>query len=58
MFVTHDIEEALYLSDRILVLAGGRLAEDFAVPFGRPRDPELRMGAEIQQARSHLWGYL
>lgn len=58
VFVTHDIEEALYLSDRILVLAGGRLAEDFAVPFGRPRDPELRMGAQIQQARSHLWGYL
>lgn len=58
VFVTHDIEEALYLSDRILVLAGGRLAEDFAVPFGRPRDPELRMGTQIQQARSHLWGYL
>ncbi|WP_205629292.1 ABC transporter ATP-binding protein [Jiangella muralis] len=58
VFVTHDIEEALYLSDRILVLAGGRLAEDFAVPFGRPRHPELRMGAQIQQARSHLWGYL
>lgn len=58
IFVTHDIEEALYLSDRILVLSDGGLAEDYRVPFGRPRHPDIRMSAEIQQAKAHLWGYL
>lgn len=38
-FVTHDIEEALYLADRILVVASdpGRIRQEFAVPFERPR---------------------
>lgn len=58
LFVTHDIEEAVYLSDRILVLSEGGLAEDYRVPFGRPRKPEIRMSAEIQEAKAHLWGYL
>jgi NitT/TauT family transport system ATP-binding protein len=40
LFVTHDIDEAIFLSDRIVVLAArpGRVSEDLAVPFGRPRD--------------------
>jgi len=58
IFVTHDIEEAVYLSDRILVLSDGHLAEDFRVPFGRPRTPDIRMSSEIQDAKAHLWGYL
>lgn len=58
IFVTHDIEEAVYLSDRILVLSDGGLAEDYRVPFGRPRHPDIRMSAEIQDAKAHLWGYL
>ena len=39
VFVTHDIDEALLLADRIVVLqSGGRIAVDTAVPFPRPRD--------------------
>jgi NitT/TauT family transport system ATP-binding protein len=40
LFVTHDIDEAIFLSDRIVVLAArpGRVAEDLEAPFGRPRD--------------------
>ena len=40
LMVTHDIAEALYLSDRILLMTDGpdaRIAEDIRVPFGRPR---------------------
>jgi NitT/TauT family transport system ATP-binding protein len=58
VFVTHDIEEALYLSDRILVLSGGGLVEDYRVRLPRPRDEHMRMGQELQQAKAHLWGYL
>lgn len=42
LFVTHDIEEALLLGDRILLLANGDIIEDFPVSFPRPRDLDLR----------------
>jgi NitT/TauT family transport system ATP-binding protein len=39
LFVTHDIDEALFLGDRILVMGvrPGRIIEEMRVPFGRPR---------------------
>jgi sulfonate transport system ATP-binding protein len=47
LIVTHDVEEALVFSDRVLVLMGqpGRIREDFSVSLARPRrrtDPELQ----------------
>lgn len=41
VLVTHDVDEALLLSDRILVLSRGpeaQIQQDIRVPFGRPRD--------------------
>jgi NitT/TauT family transport system ATP-binding protein len=40
VFVTHDIEEAVYLSDRIVVLTGSpaRVTHEFDVELPRPRD--------------------
>jgi len=40
VFVTHDIEEAIYLGDRIAVLAGapGRIAQTFDIALPKPRD--------------------
>ena len=40
--VTHDIDEAIFMSDRILVLssAPGTVVDEIVVPFGRPRDLE------------------
>jgi NitT/TauT family transport system ATP-binding protein len=40
VFVTHDIEEAVYLSDRVLVMTGtpARITSEFTVELGRPRD--------------------
>jgi sulfonate transport system ATP-binding protein len=37
ILVTHDIDEALLLSDRILVLKDGRIAEDHAIALPHPR---------------------
>ena len=40
VFVTHDVDEAIFLSDRILVMSAspGRIVKDIANPLPRPRD--------------------
>jgi NitT/TauT family transport system ATP-binding protein len=40
VFVTHSVEEALTLSDRIVVLRQGQVVRDLEVDLPRPRDPE------------------
>jgi ABC-type nitrate/sulfonate/bicarbonate transport system ATPase subunit len=44
LMVTHDVGEAIYLADELVVLSRrpGRIAERITVPFGRSRGPELR----------------
>jgi ABC-type nitrate/sulfonate/bicarbonate transport system ATPase subunit len=42
LFVTHYIEEAIYLADRILVLTNKKFVSDVNVPFPRPRSNEIR----------------
>lgn len=42
LFVTHDIEEALILSDRIVLIHEGRVVDDLDVALPRPRDEEVR----------------
>ena len=54
VFVTHDIEEALFLADRIVVvqhIKNGGEAEIIDVPFPRPRTVELKENPEFQKVR-------
>jgi NitT/TauT family transport system ATP-binding protein len=44
-FVTHDIAEAVYLADRVAVMAQGQISEDLCIDLPRPRRRELRYGA-------------
>ncbi len=55
LFVTHDIEEALYLSDRVLILSRGRLIADMPVTFDSPRTNDLRLSPEFAIAKQRLW---
>jgi len=60
LFVTHDIEEAVRLGDRILVLSGrpARLRASMTVPLGRPRGDEALAGAEALAIRRGVWDLL
>jgi NitT/TauT family transport system ATP-binding protein len=42
LFVTHYLEEAIFLSDRIVVIKDRKFISDTVVPFSRPRHPDLR----------------
>lgn len=60
LLVTHNIEEAVFLSDEVLVLTSrpGRVKELVPVPLSRPRDPEIRRSKEFQELVGHLWASL
>ncbi|MCW2622145.1 MAG: Mannosyltransferase [Frankiales bacterium] len=60
VFVTHSLEEALVLGDRVVVMTArpGRLLDDTVVPFARPRGADVRESAEFSALRSKLWGHL
>lgn len=54
VFVTHDVDEALKLGDRIVVLTDGGVAADLDVPFDRPRTEGLRADPEANAMRMRL----
>ena len=60
VFVTHDLEEALYLSDRVIVMSPrpGRLVADETVTLRRPRPANIRVADEFVAARRRLWTLL
>ena len=47
LFVTHNISEAVYLSQSIAIMSRGRIAELVEVPFPYPRSAELRSSPEF-----------
>ena len=58
LFVTHSIDEAVYLSDRVVVMSArpGVIKEVFSNPLARPRSEAARSSPEYLKARDHLWG--
>ncbi len=60
LYVTHDIDEALLLADRVLVMSGqpGHIREEISVPLSRPRDLTGRNHAEVEELKWHIWRML
>lgn len=56
IFITHDLDEAIYLADRILVLKAhpGEIAEIIEVPVAQPRSPEQFLEPEFLSTRKRL----
>jgi len=57
LFVTHNIDEALFLSDRIIVLSTrpARVQKEFKVPFSRPRDKEILLTEEFLKWKTSIF---
>jgi NitT/TauT family transport system ATP-binding protein len=60
VYVTHDIEEAVLLGDRIVVMTGrpGRTREEIVVPLTRPRDLVRSDDKSISEIKWHIWKML
>jgi len=56
LFVTHDVEEAIYLADRVLVMCArpGTIVEDVEIPFGRPREASMKQSREFHELQERL----
>jgi NitT/TauT family transport system ATP-binding protein len=61
VFITHSIDEAILLGDRVAVMTArpGRIKEILDLPFGRPRDVEtMRADPRFAELRAHIWHQL
>lgn len=60
VFVTHDIEEALYLGDRVVVMRArpSQISRIIEVPFGRPRSDGVRGSPDMARLKQEIWNEL
>ncbi|MGO0793123.1 ABC transporter ATP-binding protein [Herbaspirillum seropedicae] len=60
LFITHDIDEALFLADRILVMSPrpGRIIEELVIDFPRPRGPQLVTSPRFTELKRHCLALL
>ncbi|WP_369273299.1 ABC transporter ATP-binding protein [Streptomyces sp. R11] len=60
LFITHSLEEAIVLGDRVLVMSArpGRIIAEHRPPFARPRTGDIRDTPEFTALKSELWDLL
>ncbi|AYD04739.1 ABC transporter ATP-binding protein [Neorhizobium sp. NCHU2750] len=57
MFITHDVDEAVYLASRVIVMAArpGRLHKIVNVDLPYPRTEDMRLSTEFSELRNEVW---
>ena len=60
LFITHDIDEAILLSDRIYLLTGrpGRITEELIIKETKPRDRDFGLTEEFLEYKRHILRHL
>ena len=60
LFVTHDVDEAIYLSTRLVVFSGrpGRILKEIKVPFGAEREPDLKLTPDFLELKREILSLL
>ncbi|MEV8929527.1 ABC transporter ATP-binding protein, partial [Klebsiella pneumoniae] len=59
MFITHDLEEAIALADRVLIMSAGpasRIIGDYRIPLSRPRDvADIKLDPKFHELHREIW---
>lgn len=57
-FVTHDIEEAIILATKVIIMSArpGRIKEIVDIDIPYPRDQETKLSARFTELKNHIWG--
>jgi NitT/TauT family transport system ATP-binding protein len=60
IFVTHQIDEAVYLADRVIAFSSrpARIVQEWTIPFERPRPLELKHSLQHRQLEDEIWQVL
>ena len=58
LFITHDIDEAILLSDRIYLLTGGRIESELTIREPKPRDPDFLLTPEFLAYKKEILSHL
>jgi len=56
LFITHDVDEAIFMSDRVLIMTArpGKIKEEIAVNLGRPRSYEILTSPEFMTLKRQI----
>ncbi|HTH97465.1 MAG TPA: ABC transporter ATP-binding protein [Stellaceae bacterium] len=60
LFITHQIDEAIFLSDRVIVFSArpGRVKEDIKIPLERPRSLKLKRDPRFHALEDRIWALI